>query len=382
MAVRSASYPCAVFTCLELPQADQAHLRAIAQRLGWSEDIEAALRAPLVLAPARPRLAQPGLLDEAQILRQGRPAQILAARLVLCDALEWPELRDAGLVGAGAPADLIVYTADPAVWTARALADALAKSGRWQPRLGVTARPRLPRPACERVPVLGHEVPLFGARLTDASIRDLRAPEDVRHRAEGTDLPAGLRPAHEQGDRGLYLRVTTARIEGDTARVAVELTGTSPRPAEQFRGTLRLRLDALERIYDLEQWPAKLPPGALHAHLSELLPHCLLLTPDGGLLVFDLFGLGIHAVKLTDTDPSHSIPKLRLAAAPRPESDGAPDDAPITDRLDPAGWPLDVLWDLIESAKTELGPEGLAVTYRLSGQHDGSAIETETRFAL
>ena len=335
----------------------------------------------------------PGLRTDSEVAASGPAVLLLAMRLLLADALQWPELRFLGLdLHRDAP-DYVLYAADPGRWTPDSLAAALhgggapaagtaaVASASWQVQRGLQPRPeRLPPVPGDRVPVLGLQVPLLGGRL--ANLRDLRPLAERRRLpmtasglgdaadpgAAPSEVPAAALPGHHQGRYALFLHVeqsgqsklpsppesTDPGSEG--AQVELQLFRVDTATATTTAAALRLAVRDLSVLADAEA--GQLTPAVVSDWLAELLPSCFLVAPTGEVLLLDWFRLDLAL----EGEPPAAF-TLRSCGAPNtaaePAAAEAADPAPIDPTLiDPAMWSLSGLADLLAAADLTLSASG------------------------
>jgi hypothetical protein len=374
-----------VFALRDLLPGDKRYITEVAHALRFAPEREPALwDTPLLLGRQSDTPPVPGLRTDSEVAAGGSAVLLLAMRLLLADALQWPELRFLGLdLHRDAP-DYVLYAADPARWTPDSLAAALQGSGSpvagtaavtsagWQIQRGLQPRPeRLPPVPGDRVPVLGLQVPMFGGRL--ANLRDLRplaerrrlplpgagAAPPVAADPAGTPLPAAALPGHHQGRYALFLHLEEsaphedADPESDATQVELRLF-RHDRAADTMAGaTLQLGIGDLQVLHDAEA--GQLTPAAVSDWLAELLPSCFLVAPTGEVLLLDWFGL-----ELALCSPPSPALAVRSCRAPSQGSVADSDDQAPADPtlLDPALWSLPVLADLIAAADLTLSSSG------------------------
>ncbi|HRI53835.1 MAG TPA: hypothetical protein PLW65_27035, partial [Pseudomonadota bacterium] len=87
-----------VFALRDLPPGDQRYIAEVAHALRWSPEREPALwDTPLLLGRQSDTPPVPGLRTDSEVAASGSAVLLLAMRLLLADALQWPELRFLGL---------------------------------------------------------------------------------------------------------------------------------------------------------------------------------------------------------------------------------------------------------------------------------------------
>jgi hypothetical protein len=383
-----------VFALRDLPPSDKSYLADVARALRWPPEREPALwETPLLLGRQSDTPPVPGLRSDDEVAASGPSVLLLAMRLLLADALQWPELRFLGLDLHHDAPDYVLYAADPARWTPASLADALADGGStvtgtaavttpsWQIQRGLQPpTPRLPPVPGDRVPVLGLQVPLFGGQLRN--LRDLRPlPERLRAPvgspdlsplatvAATPDLPAGAVAGHHQGGYALYLRfdslfpsrsAESPSEEADDAQVDLKLFRVTTATGAIATAELRLLARDLSILYDAES--DDLTPAALSDWLAELLPSCFLVAPTGEVLLLDWFGLDLTL----RPEPTAAAPQFDLRSCGRPGAGDAAnpgdhaDQAELSDPalLDPTLWSLPVYAELLAAADLTLSATG------------------------
>lgn len=384
-----------VFALRDLPSGDQRYITEVAHALGWSPEREPALwDMPLLLGRQSDTPPVPGLRTDSEVAASGSAVLLLAMRLLLADALQWPELRFLGLdLHRDAP-DYVLYAADPARWTPDSLAAALRGGGSpvagtaavasasWQVQRGLQPRPErlLPVPG-DRVPVLGLQVPLLGGRL--ANLRDLRPLAERRRLpvalaglrdtadpgAAPSAVPAAALPGHHQGRYSLSLLIDQSGLHGQSgqhasadpgseeAQVELQLFRVDAATGTTTAAALRLAVRDLSVLADAEA--GQLTPAAVSDWLAELLPSCFLVAATGEVLLLDWFRLDLAL----DGEPPAAFP-LRSCGAPNataaePADDAAADpELPDPTLLEPAMWSLSGLADLLAAADLTLSASG------------------------
>jgi len=380
-----------VFALRDLAPSDKRYLGEVAQALRWPAEREPALwETPLLLGRQSDTPPVAGLRSDDEVAASGPSVLLLAMRLLLADALQWPELRFLGLDLHHDAPDYVLYAADPARWTPESLADALADGGTnvagtvttpsWQIQRGLQARvPRLPPVPGDRVPVLGLQVPLFGGQLRH--LRDLRplaerlraplalgelpAPAVVAAPAE---LPAGSVAGHHQGRYALSLLFDfigysqKADSPSEYAQIDLRLFRVDTSTRTVATAELRLLAHDLNVLHDAES--GQLTPIALSDWLAELLPSCFLVAPTGEVLLLDWFHLDLKV----RPEPTALAPQFDLRACGRPvaadaDADSRGDSVDPSgllepELLDPAMWSLPVFADLLTAADLTLSASG------------------------
>lgn len=398
-----------VFALRDLLPGDKKYITDLAHALRWSPERESALwDTPLLLGRQSDTPPVPGLRTDAEVAASGPSVLLLAMRLLLADALLWPELRFLGLDLHKDRPDYVLYAADPERFTPESLADALTggsaatgatavTAASWHIQRGLQPRPeRQPTVPGDRVPVLGVQVPLFGGRL--ANLRDLR-PLAERRRAP-LDLPAEARALHRDVHPGVHPGVPPGAMAGhhqdpyalflllelcgladpdcEEAQVELTLFQLDTRTGSTARTALQLRLRDLSVLHDAEG--GQLSPAALSDWLAELLPSCFLAAPNGAVLIIDWFRLDLElgpalAPELA-SDPARAEPALRLCGAPDlhpavKELDGEAVDPAL---LEPAVWSLPGLADLIAAADLTLSASGRYLLMESAAPLDGELL--------
>jgi hypothetical protein len=393
-----------VFALRDLSASDKKHIADVAEAVGWPPTREPLLwDTPLLLTRQSHTPPVPGLRTDAEVAASGPSVLLLAMRLLLADALFWPELRFLGIERERDAMDYVLYAADPARWRPETLAEALAPATAvpagpaqpaiaaacWQIQRGLAAQPeRLPAVPGDRVPVLGYQVPMFGGRVRD--LRDLRRPD----RSLRATLPAGALPGHHQGRYALYLQIpdplqdpheprlrpleTDGQATADEVVVHLTLYRVDTAAGTCDAAALRLCCRDPSRIEDAEA--GALTPVTLSDWLSELLPSCFLVAPTGEVLLLDWFHLDL-SVRPDPTAPSPAfglracgMPGVGAGATPDDPDDSAPAEEADPSLLDPAMWSLAVYADLIAAAELTLSARGRYLLLESSLPVDGELV--------
>lgn len=348
-----------VFALEDLPEADSAHILLLARHLHL-EIAPDSLRTPFVLTREDVGPVVPGLRSDAELVERSDGLALLSLRLLLCDAHDWPEQGFLGTEGAA----FTIYATEPGRWSRAALARELGE--RMEVREGLRPRAaRPPGPRGARVPVLGWQVPLLGAKDPLHELRDVRPADQRRYHCGGMTLPLGMVPGNNTDRYRLFLRVLDARREGDRGRATVETVRVDGALGEAQRTVLDLRLQELgHALPHLGAEHESADDGDLRELLQELLAGCLLCTGRGELLLLDLYRLGL-AVETPE-------PSLRLV--PAPELPAGPDgDGP--ELLDPSVWEATQLAALLHPEETRVSRRGRFVALHFAGQRDGLPID-------
>lgn len=376
-----------VFALRDLLPGDQRYITEVAHALRWSPEREPALwDTPLLLGRQSDTPPVPGLRTDSEVAASGSAVLLLAMRLLLADALQWPELRFLGLDLQRDDPDYVLYAADPERWTPESLAAALRGGGSpvagtaavasasWQVQRGLQPRPeRLPPVPGDRVPVLGLQVPLLGGRL--ANLRDLRplaerrrlpvALAGLREAAElavaPEAVPAAALPGHHQGRYALFLLIDQSGPHGphegaapgsEEAQVALQLFRVDTATGTTAAAALRLLVRDLSVLDDAEA--GELTPAAVSDWLAELLPSCFLVAPTGEVLLLDWFRLDLAL----EPEPQAALP-LRSCGVPSvTAAEPAEEEAADPALLEPAMWSLPGLADLLAAADLTLSQSG------------------------
>ena len=389
-----------VFALRDLPPDDKKYITDAARVLRWAPEREPALwNTPLLLGRQSDPPPVPGLRTDAELAASGPSVLLLAMRLLLADALQWPELRFLGIDLYKDAPDYVLYAADPERFTPESLADALSGDGApapgttagtavgWHIQRGLQPRPpRLPPVPGDRVPVLGLQVPMLGGSLSH--LRDLR-PLAERRRAP-VDLPGGPQSAlcsalpspyaavpqaamagHHQGRYALFILLEQCgQAEPGSDEAHVELTVFRVDAEEKTTAQLpvRLKVGDLSVLHDAES--GQLAPAALSDWLAELLPSCFLIAPTGAVLIVDWFRLELTVLSDPTAPPAL---ELKLCGAPELKKDPAEAEADAVDSslLDPYLWSLSGLADLIAAAELTLSTSGRYLMLESAAPLDG-----------
>lgn len=380
-----------VFALEDLPLSDQRFVAELAKAMGLPGDAAALAKTPFVLTREGSPPAITGLRSDAELAAAGPSVMLLWLRLLTADALDWPELSFLGCSGR----ELALYAADPRRSSAESLRTELSERGFQVRGLGPRGL-RLVRPACERVPVLGFQVPMLGGKLS--ALRDerqgggaTRLREKVGEKVGEKGMTAML-SGHQSGRYALRLHVAFSHVDAETgpdelpsghAELAIERHDAET--GATARGTLHLSLADLSLIYEAEQvLTGAIDDEALRLWLSDLLPVCLLVGPSGDLLLVDLFHLGLSG-RLADGEL-----RLRCVDGPATQYDSDPfalsdeelDDASVSTHLvppdewllDPRLWPPDVLAGLVDLSHSYVAEDGATAYFALDGIHDGEPV--------
>src|SRR5207253_2816746 len=101
--------------------------------------------------------------------------------------------------------------------------------------------------------------------------------------------------------------------------------------------------------------------------LRDLLPGCLLVSPQGEVMLIDLYRLGLYP----DSGPDATVGPLRpLRRFPAPER-AAPLDEYGIELLDPGLWGIGFLSSFLQAEETRVSQRGRFITLRFSGLRDG-----------
>lgn len=396
-----------VFALRDLPPGDKKYIADLARALRWAPEREPALwDTPLLLGRQSDPPPVPGLRTDAEVAASGASVLLLAMRLLLADALQWPELRFLGIDLYKDAPDYLLFAADPERFTPESLADALTRGAAgagttaatatgWQIQRGLQARPaRLPPVPADRVPVLGLQVPMLGGQLTN--LRDLR-PLAERRRAPlalsgepRVELPAGTPSVppeavagHHQGAYSLFLlleQCSPAEPESAEAQVELMLYRVEATSATAVRLPVRLHVRDLSPLHDAEAGP--LTPAVLSDWLTELLPSCFLVAPTGAVLLIDWFRLQL-GLSAGSTGAAPELP-LQLCGPPDLLSDAEETDGEALDPilLDPYLWSLPVLADRIAAAELTLSASGRYLLLESAAPLDGELVHLTALFDL
>ncbi len=378
-----------VFALRDLPANDQRYLTEVAHALCWPPEREPALwDTPLLLVRQSDTPPVPGLRSDDAVAASGPSVLLLAMRLVLADALLWPELRFLGLDLHHEAPDYVLYAADPARWTAQSLADTLVAGGTstarstaaltsacWLIQRGLQTRgPRLPPVPGDRVPVLGLQVPLFGGRLTN--LRDLRTPAErqrapLRANAPGhvaaPALPSGAIAGHHQGRYALWLHIESitpgraADPQSEEALIDLTLLRHDTSSGTTTQAALRLTARELSVLHDAET--TELTPAALSDWLAELLPSCFLVAPTGDVVLIDWFHLDFELQPATTTPAELVVRSCGQPGCAATHGEDATTEDDSDEAADPAllevaMWSLPVFADLLATADLTFSASG------------------------
>lgn len=388
-----------VFALRDLPPDDKKYITDAARVLRWAPEREPALwNTPLLLGRQSDPPPVPGLRTDAELSASGASVLLLAMRLLLADALQWPELRFLGLDLYKDAPDYVLYAADPERFTPESLADALSGGAAgggttagtavgWHIQRGLQPRPpRLPPVPGDRVPVLGLQVPMLGGSL--AHLRDLRplaerrrAPVELTQSPQSAQcaalsspyaaVPQAAMAGHHQGRYALFILLEQcgqAEPGSDEAQVELTLFRVDAEAGTTAQQPVRLQIGDLSVLHDAEAGP--LAPAALSDWLAELLPSCFLIAPTGAVLIVDWFRLELTV--LADAAAAATL-ELKLCGAPELKKDPVEADGDGVDAslLDPYLWSLAGLADLIAAAELTLSTSGRYLMLESAAPLDG-----------